>query len=58
MWPTINRRVTGLKLPAGTLSAMSLTPKVLVVYDEQDIAVLINQALKRSGDAQIEWFRN
>ena len=33
---------------------MSRTPKVLVVEDEQDIAVLIKHALERAGDAQVE----
>ena len=33
---------------------MSRTPHVLVVEDEQDIAVLIKHALERAGDAQVE----
>ncbi len=34
--------------------AMSRTPRVLVVEDEQDIAGLIKHALERSGDGQVE----
>src|ERR671917_121126 len=33
---------------------MSRVPRVLVVEDEQDIAVLIKHALERSGDAQVD----
>ena len=33
---------------------MSPTPRVLVVEDEQDIAVLIKHALERGGDARVE----
>jgi DNA-binding response OmpR family regulator len=33
---------------------MSRTPRVLVVEDEQDIAVLIKHALERGGDARVE----
>src|SRR5204863_8224888 len=36
------------------LDAMNRLPRILVVEDEQDIAVLIKHALERGGDAQVD----
>jgi len=33
---------------------MRIVPRVLVVEDEHDIALLIKHALERSGDASVE----